>query len=389
MSAAAPQPAKEPQPPSEAGASAPRPRRLTSVWIVLAVVLLAGAATYALLRRPEAVVIAVEVREVVDHVVVSGQLRAVREAAVGVEIGGTVEEVMAREGDRVVIGQELARIGLVDYEAQRQQSRARRDSSAAEAVVAALLASQSKDDLRRTEELSRSGLLPVAELETARNAVARLEAAEAAARARREEDEGALRLLDRQLEKRIVRAPFAGTVTRRAVEPGQSVGPETALFLIAEMTRTEIYAETDENNVGRLRAGQPATVIAPAFRTTPFHARLTQIGPRIDWDRGVVGLRLTPENPPDMLLPNMTVDVSIEVNRLPAAQTLPVSAVLRSRAGDYVLLATGDRFERHAIKVIGENPTTIAIENLPPGSRVAREAAKVDAGERYRMTAVR
>ncbi len=389
MSAPAPQPAKEPQPPPEARASARRPRRLTRVWIVLAVVLLAGALAYGLVRRPEAVVVTVEVREVVDHVVVSGQLRAVREAAVGVEIGGTVEEVMAREGDRVVIGQELARIGLVDYEAQRQQSRARRDSSAAEAVVAALLASQSKDDLRRTEELSRSGLLPVAELETARNAVARLEAAEASARARREEDESALRLLDRQLEKRIVRAPFAGTVTRRAVEPGQSVGPGTALFLIAEMTRTEIYAETDENNVGRLHVGQPATVIAPAFRTRPFQARLTQIGPRIDWDRGVAGLRLTPENPPDVLLPNMTVDVSIEVARLPAAQTLPVSAVLRSRAGDFVLLATGDRFERRAIKVIGENPTTIAIENLPPGSRVAREATKVDAGERYRMTAPR
>lgn len=341
------------------------------------------------MRRPEAVVITVEVKEVVDHVVVSGRLRAVREAAVGVEIGGTVEEVMAREGNRVVTGQELARIGLVDYEAQRQQARARRDSSAAEAAVAALLATQSKVDLRRTEELSRSGVLPVAELETARNAVARLEAAEAAARARREEDESALRLLDRQLEKRTVRAPFAGTVTRRSVEPGQSVGPGTALFLIAEMTRTEIYAETDENNVGRLRAGQPATVIAPAFRTTPFQARLTQIGPRIDWDRGVVGLRLTPENPPEMLLPNMTVDVSIEVARLPAAQTLPVSAVLRSRAGDFVLIATGDRFERRAIKVIGENPTTIAIENLPPGSRVARQATTVAAGERYRMTAPR
>jgi len=389
MSAPAPQPAKEPQPPPEARASARRPRRLTRVWIVLAVVLLAGALAYGLVRRPEAVVVTVEVREVVDHVVVSGQLRAVREAAVGVEIGGTVEEVMAREGDHVVTGQELARIGLVDYEAQRQQSLARRDSSAAEAVVAALLASQSKADLRRTEELSRSGILPVAELETARNAVARLEAAEASARARREEDESALRLLDRQLEKRIVRAPFAGTVTRRAVEPGQSVGPGTALFLIAEMTRTEIYAETDENNVGRLHVGQPATVIAPAFRTRPFQARLTQIGPRIDWDRGVAGLRLTPENPPDVLLPNMTVDVSIEVARLPAAQTLPVSAVLRSRAGDFVLLATGDRFERRAIKVIGENPTTIAIENLPPGSRVAREATKVDAGERYRMTAPR
>ena len=124
----------------------------------------------------------------------------------------------------------------------------------------------------------------------------------------------------------------------------------------------------------------------PAFRAQPFQARLSQIGPRIDWDRGVVGLRLSPENPPDFLLPNMTVDVNIEVGRYPHALTLPVAAVLRAREGNFVLAVQGDRFERRAVTVVGENPIYIAIEGLAPGSQVAKEATKAKVGPRYRMS---
>lgn len=341
---------------------------------------------FGMTRRPVATVVTTEIREVVDLVVVSGRLRAVREAAVGVEISGTVEEALVREGDRVVAGQPLARVGLVDYEAQRAQANARRDTSAADAAAAALAVAQAQSDLKRTEELSARGITSISELETGRNLAARLGAVENAARARLAEDESALRLLERQLEKRIVRAPFAGVVTRRSVEPGQSVGPGTALYLIAEMTQTEIYAETDEANLNRLRPGQVATAIAPAFRTQPFKARLSQIGPRVEWDRGVIGLRLLPENPPDFLLPNLTVDVNIEVGRFPQAVTLPVTAVLRARDGNFVLAVQGDRFERRAVTVVGENPTSIAIEGLAAGSQVAREATKAKVGPAYRMS---
>ena len=338
------------------------------------------------MRKPVAAVVSPEVREVVDLVVVSGRLRAVREAAVGVEISGTVEEALAREGDRVTAGQPLARVGLVDYTAQRDQAIARRDTSAADVTAAALTAAQARNDLKRTEELATRGVTSASELESGRNLAARLSASERAAQARLAEDEGSVRLLERQLEKRIVRAPFAGVITRRSVEPGQSVGPGTALYLVAEMTQTEIYAETDEANLGRLHLGQIATAIAPAFRSQPFKARLTQIGPRVDWDRGVVGLRLTPENPPDFLLPNMTVDVNVEVGRFPQAVTLPAAAVLRGRDGNFVLLVQGDRFERRAVKIVGENPTSIALEGLPAGAQVARDATKTKAGPRYQFS---
>lgn len=357
-------------------------------WLVLTGLVMVGLLVVWFVRRPPtAVVVSPEIREVVDLVVVSGRLRAIREAAVGNEIGGTVEEALVREGDRVTAGQELARISMLDYDSQQQQAKAARATSAADVDVAALAVAQARRDLARMEELGRGGVITTADLEAAGSLAARLAAAETAARARLAENDAALAVLERQLAKRIVRAPFAGIVTRRSVEPGQSVVPGTALYLVAEMSAVEIYAETDENNVQRLRVGQPATVIAPAYRDQPFKAKLDQIGPRVEWDRGVIGLRLTPEQPPAFLLPNMTVDVNIEVGRYSRALTLAASAVLRARDGNFVMLVEGDRFTRRAVKVIGENPAYVAIDGLTTGDRVAREATKVTADARYRMTA--
>jgi HlyD family secretion protein len=359
-------------------------KRRRLAWIIVAVLVVGGIAGW-LSRPAPADVVTPVVQDVVDLVVVSGRLRAVREAAVGVEITGMVEEVLVREGDSVAARQPIARVGLVEFAAQRQQALARRDTAAADVEAAALAATQAANDLRRAQELGRAGVNSPADVEAASSLAARLKAAETAARARLAEDESLVRLLDQQLEKRTVRAPFAGVITRRSVEPGQSVAPGSALFLLAEMSETEIYAETDENNLGRLQVGQPATVIAPAFRNQPFQAQLIQIGPRVDWDRGVVGIRFKPEALPGFVLPNMTVDVNVEVGRYPQATTLPPSALLRTRDGVYAMVVRDAQFERRAVSVLGENPTAVAITGLAPTDRVAAQATRVNAGQTYRL----
>jgi multidrug efflux pump subunit AcrA (membrane-fusion protein) len=69
-------------------------------WLGLAGLIVVGLLVVWFVRRPPtAVVVSPETREVVDLVVVSGRWRAIREAAVGGEIGGTVEEALVREGD--------------------------------------------------------------------------------------------------------------------------------------------------------------------------------------------------------------------------------------------------------------------------------------------------
>jgi multidrug efflux pump subunit AcrA (membrane-fusion protein) len=103
----------------------------------------------------------------------------------------------------------------------------------------------------------------------------------------------------------------------------------------------------------------------------------------------VIGVRLKPETLPAFVLPNMTVDVNVEVGRYPNATTLPPSALLRTRDGTAVLVARGDQFERVPVTVLGENPTAVALTGIAPDDRVARQATRVTAGRTYRLTEIR
>jgi len=169
--------------------------------------------------------------------------------------------------------------------------------------------------------------VPTAELDNA-DAAERVQRAKTdAARARLEQAQAEVEKIRPEFDKREVRAPFDGVVIQRMVEPGTSVSASSGWFSVAEMTSTEIYVETDENNLGRLKVGQPATAVAPAYPDRPFRARLTQVGPNVDSERGVVGLRLVADKLPDFVLPNMTIDVNIEVQRADNALALPAGAV--------------------------------------------------------------
>jgi hypothetical protein len=59
--------------------------------------------------------------------------------------------------------------------------------------------------------------------------------------------------------------------------------------------------------------------------------------------------------------------------------------VIRVREGNFVMMVMGDRFERRAVTVVGENPLYVAIEGLAPGTQVAKEATKARIGPRYQM----
>ncbi|MCE7874674.1 efflux RND transporter periplasmic adaptor subunit, partial [bacterium CPR1] len=204
------------------------------------------------------------------------------------------------------------------------------------------------------------------------------------ARARLAEAESAFRNAVEQVERRQIRAPMAGLITRRNVEPGQSINTGTALLTLAAMERTEIYVETDETNLPRLKVGQSATVFPPAFREQPFTARVSQIGPDVDATRGVVPVRLKPERLPEYARPDMTLDVSIEVRRLKAL-SLPLSCLINDNT---CLVVEGGRLRALTVKVLARGQNWAAIEGLDEGRAVVQNATTVEPGQRARARTV-
>src|SRR5690606_6491537 len=126
-----------------------------------------------------------------------------------------------------------------------------------------------RQELARLEPLAARRQVSTAELERAA-ADARVQLARTdAARARRREAAAEVERVGPEFDRREVRAPFNGVITDRLVEPGTPVSAAQGWFRISEMAATEIEVETDENNLGKLKVGQPVVAFVPAFPDQP------------------------------------------------------------------------------------------------------------------------
>jgi len=353
------------------------------VWL-LAIVAIIGLVWQ--IRRPDPAVVTEPVRrDIVELVVASGKLQAVRETQVGAESAGIVESLAVNEGAVVRQGDLLGRLTAGDAAPRLASARAALDVAGKNVRAEQAALDKARQELARFQLLAERKQVSTAELERA-EADARVQAARTeAARARGREAAAEVDRVGPEFGRREVRAPFNGVITDRLVEPGTPVAAAQGWFRISEMAATEIEVETDENNLGKLKVGQPVIAFVPAYPDRPFRGTLTQVGPFVDSERGVVRLKITPQELPDFVLPNMTVDVSIEVQRANQALALPVSAVALQANPPFVLaVGEGGVLERRPVKVIGRNPDWVAVAEIPEGTAVVRQLMGMSPGRKIR-----
>ena len=397
-------------------------RRFVKYGLFILLVILCGLG-FNLFRRPLLVETSfAKKREVVEYVVASGKLRAVRQSSLGPEVSGVVDKVLCDFGDSVTNGQVLIILKKEDIEQQLEKERLtamvtreefkrinrpaypeeirRAEAELARATAASKQASQ---DYQRIFKLYQAKVNSQTELDQFRTAADQAEAAEKSARetlellrqqprseevsvanARLKEKEAVVAQVEKDLAKRIIRSPHDGIVLQRMAEPGQSVVPGTTLLVVAASGETEIYVETDENNLSKLQTGQPAYAIAPSYRERPFTARLIQIGPGVDYERGTVGLRLKPESLPDYARLNMTVDVNIEVMRIPSAVSVPISSLLEIGGTNFVYVVDNSRTQMLPVKIKGKGAIRAAVEGLSIDKPVVVHANSVKNGQKIR-----
>jgi HlyD family secretion protein len=325
-----------------------------------------------------------QLRETVELVIGSGKLRAERQSDAGFEVAGQVEQVLVREGDSVACGATLAILHQAEVQKLVDQVRNAAQAAREDSARAGVMVQDAVTNLARARMLFSQRINSQADLDTARTARATAEASELAAAARLREAEALVQVTEQQAAKRRLLAPFDGLIIKRWIEPGQSLSAAQAALTIAESGRPEIYLETDENNLRKLQVGQRAAIIAPAYRDQPFFARLTGIGPGVDYERGVVGLRFKPETVPAFALMNMTVDVNIEVSRQASALSVPLGSLLETDGSAAVYLADKGRARLQPIKILGKGKEWASVEGLLSNSLVVVHALNVKPGQRLK-----
>lgn len=286
-------------------------------------------------------------QSVTNTVSATGNLAARREMPVGVSgEGGMVVRVLVEPGDWVRAGQTLA---LVDRAVQVQQS-AQMIAQVSSAQADARLA---QAELERAQALRGRGFISQADID-------RRTATRDAANARVRVAQAQAGEMNARLGRLDIRAPAAGLVLSRAIEPGQIVSSGSGtLFRLAKDGQMELLARLSEQDLARMSVGLPADV-TPVGTATSFAGQIWQLSPIIDPQtrQGVARIALDYNV---ALRPGGFAEARIRSGSV-TAPLLPESAVQSDDKGNYVyVIAANDTVERRAVTIGETSDAGIAV----------------------------
>ena len=341
----------------------PVPSRLLAVSGVLALTLaLAGCGED---EVPEAVpsltvsLAAPQLREVTRDVVASGAVAAWEEVSVGVELSGLrVATVAVEVGSVVAAGDVLLRVDDRTLASQLAQS----DAQVREAQTNLETARRKAARVRELASSQMVALQDAEEAEAARdNAQARLNTAMASRDAARV-----------QRDFTVVRAPVAGVVSARSVQPGQVVGAGAELLRLIRDGRLEWRAELAEADLMRVDVGTPVRVESPSGLVD---GEVRRVSPALDVQSrtGTVYVDL-PE--PGALRAGMFAQGRIAQGRAQAL-LVPGDAVVRRDGRAYVFTVGEDgRVRELAVEVGGAHGDLVEVrKGLTQSDRVVSRGA--------------
>ncbi len=282
-----------------------------------------------------------------DVVEATGTINAVTTVQVGSQVSGTISKLYADFNSRVKQGQVVAQIdpslfkgALVQAEANLANSRANLLAAQANLVKAKATSVQASTDYQRTVGLAKEGVMSPQELDqakaTADSDVAAVSAAQAQvtqADAQVKQQEAAVKVAQTNLDYTTIHAPIDGTVIARSVDVGQTVAASLqapTLFTIAQdLTKMQVYAATDESDVGMIHPGQVVTFKVDAYPKDTFTGKVSQIRLNATTVQNVVTYNtiIDFQNPDLKLFPGMTAYITIPVASAIDALRVPNGAL--------------------------------------------------------------
>ena len=289
----------------------------------------------------------VERGDIHDVVEATGTINAVITVQVGSQVSGTISKLFVDFNSRVHKGDLVALIDPALFKGAVLQASADLENAKANLVAARANLEkakaafvQAKADYDRTVGLTKSGItsqqqldLAKANYDSANAAVGGAQANVTQADAQVSQKEAALAVAQTNLNYTVIRSPIDGTVVARNVDVGQTVAASLqapTIFTIAQdLTKMQVYAKTDESDVGNIKLGKEVTFKVDAFPKDTFHGVVSQVRMNATTVQNVVTYDTIIDfaNPELKLFPGMTAYVTIPVATVRSVLKLPNTAL--------------------------------------------------------------
>jgi Cu(I)/Ag(I) efflux system membrane fusion protein len=167
-------------------------------------------------------------------------------------------------------------------------------------------------------------------------------------------------------------APISGVVTELDLREGSMVTPEMVALTITELGSLWVIAEVPEGQSGWVAPGTVAEIRLSSLPGHPVTGRVEYVYPELDMESRTLRARITLDDPPAAVRPNMLATVSLVGAGGEEAVNIPRSALIRSGTEDRVVLALGQgRFAPRRVVAGAESGERVAIlSGLEAGERV-------------------
>ena len=281
-----------------------------------------------------------------------GEVRPNQQVALYAKVGGYVKALRADIGDRVAAGQVLAELEVPELIADEARTRA-------ELALAEL-------EHRRLQEAAKQApdLVPRQQVDAA---AAKLAVAKAA-----QERNATL------LGFALIRAPFAGVISRRSVDVGAFVPAATgggagpaALFVLTDFATVRVQAALPESEAGLAAPGQPVSVLAEAAGAKPYASQLTRLSSVLENPSKTMLIESVLPNPDGALKPGMYANVRLGIETHRGVRLLPLTAVIMEKAVATAYVHEAGKARRRVLKAGFNDGTNLEIlDGLKPDEDV-------------------
>jgi RND family efflux transporter MFP subunit len=275
-----------------------------------------------------------------DQAKVSSEV-AGRVSAVPVELGADVQpgDVLVRLDPRELqLALERAESALRQVEAQLGIERTQTEPPSDEQIASVRQALANRDDARsqyaRSQALSGRGLLSKVDYDTADTRLKVMEANYQAAvdnvralKASLQDRRAAYELAQKKLNDAVIRAPVAGSVAERLVQPGEFIRENTQVVTIVQMSPLRLRTAVQEKFAGQVKPGQAVRFGVEAYPDQTFNGSVAYVSPAVDQATRTYVIEAVVDNASRLLKPGFFAKGAIQTKLDENVMAVPDNAV--------------------------------------------------------------
>lgn len=293
-------------------------------------------------------VVTVRPQAMAERLATTGTLRANEQVNIVSEIAGIVEKIDFEEGAPVRKGDLLLKINDTELQAQRDRVNFR------------LRLAESRE--KRQRELRDQGVVSEQDYDVASNELNVLRAD--------------LRVVEAQLEKTEIRAPFTGIIGLRQVSEGSLLSPQTRITTLQDLDPIKMDFTLPEKYVGRVKPGDKVSFQVKGSGRSR-EATIYAVEPVIDPETRSLVVRARTSNPDQALLPGAFADVTLDVGMVSDALAVPSLAVIPELGGKKVFVVENGLAQPRRVETGLRTDTEVQITSgLEAGEQVIVSAVQ-------------